>query len=188
MTIFCLEGEWGNMRSRESVLPMLDLLDRLGVSNFVHRDVATQEEFRYYFDRFARAKATTYPVLYLAGHGGVGTFVLGGKNEIELGEMAEMMRGKLTDRVIYFGSCLVGSADDDELKEFAKATGARFVIGYSSSVDWLESASFDLLLLGLVVDGWRSEALYKRIIKDRELWAESLGVVVATKANVHRAR
>jgi hypothetical protein len=61
------------------------------------------------------------------------------------------------------------------------------VVGYSEEVDWLESASFDLLLLALLSERWRSDALFARIVDSRTQWAKALGLVVATKAKVYRA-
>ena len=43
--IFCLEGSWGKrLDDRASVLPTLDMLGRLELATFVHRDVGTEEE------------------------------------------------------------------------------------------------------------------------------------------------
>ena len=43
--VFCLEGDWDdNLRSRQSVEPMLQLLADCGELSYIHRDVATRED------------------------------------------------------------------------------------------------------------------------------------------------
>lgn len=190
--IFCLEGEWDrSIRSRESVLPLLEILDRLREADYYHRDVATREEFAYYLKTFLRQSAAKFPVLYLACHGfnegGEAGISLSTQQEFSIGELGELLSGRLADRILYFGSCLVGSADDAQLRALAKTTGARAIVGYQTEVDWLESASFDLLLLSSLVSGRRSDALFRGIVKSNRSLAEGLGLVVATKTKVTRA-
>ena len=191
--VFCLEGEWEqSIHSRDSVLPLLELLDRLGVAGYFHRSVATRKEFTYHLNKFLRLKASTFPVLYLAGHGfnehGEAGIALSIDEEYRVSELGRMMEDRLAGKVLYFGSCLVGSAEDAQLKSLAKTTGARAIVGYETEVDWLESASFDLLLLANLVEGRRSDTIFRDMAKGNQSLAEVLGLVVATKTKVTRAR
>lgn len=155
-------------------------------TKFVHRDVATRDEFYYYAAKFRTTEPLRFPVLYIAAHGDVDRISLG-RDDVLLTEIAEQLRGALVGRVLYFGSCLVGSATDDDLNRLAKETGARAIVGYETEVDWHEGASFDLLLLARLVEGWRSDALYRYLLKDNQSLAVGLGIVVATKSKVCRA-
>ncbi len=189
-SIFCLEGEWeASVHSRESVLPLLELLERLNEAQFYHRDVTTTEELAYYLNKLRRLSRSTFPVLYLACHG----YEENGELKIDLGdatlsleEVGHLLEDKVAGRVLYFGSCLVGSASDDALKHLAKVTGARAVVGYETEVDWLESASFDLLLLPRLVHAKRMDSIFNGLLKQNSSLSVALGLVVATKAKVLR--
>lgn len=189
-SIFCLEGEWGRyVRSRETVLPLLELLDRLDEASFYHRDVATSEELTYYLKKLDRLSTNTFPVLYLAchgeeEHGEIGIY-LGGAT-LSLGVVGELLERKLAGRILYFGSCLVGSASDEQIQDLARVTGARGIVGYETEVDWLESASFDLLLLPRLVRAKRMDAIFNGLLKHNSSMSTALGLVVATKAKVLR--
>ena len=188
--IFCLEGDWEeSVHSRESVLPLLELLERLNEAEFYHRDVTTTEELAYYLTKLRRLSRTSFPVLYLACHG----FEENGELKINLGDatlslddVGHLLEGKLAGRILYFGSSLVGSASDDALQHLAKVTGARAIVGYETEVDWLESASFDLLLLPRLVVAKRVDTIFRGLLKQNSSMSAALGLVVATKSKVHR--
>lgn len=97
-----------------------------------------------------------------------------------------MLRDACKGKAVYFGSCLTLKTDPKRLQVFAKQTGARAVVGYRKEVDWLQSAAFDVLLLDRLSMGWRSDALFNHLARDHGAFAKSLGLVVATKAQVHR--
>jgi hypothetical protein len=117
--IFCLEGEWDpDLRVRDSVQPLLDLLERLSIARTIHRDVATREELRYYLAKWKQKRYRNYPVLYLTSHGESGCLKLG-KETIDLTELGAMLKGAAKGRVIYFGSCMTLNESDVPLKDFA---------------------------------------------------------------------
>jgi leucyl-tRNA synthetase len=178
--IFCLEGEWdSNLRRRESVMPMLDLLERLGIAQSIHRDVATKDEFFYYLEKWGQKAYHDYVILYLASHGDSGCLALG-KESVMLEELEDALVGKADGGVIYFGSCLTMVTDDDRLKKFVKRTGASVVVGYRAEIGWLEAAAFELLLLERLLRGERSDAFFRRLTKDHGKFASDLGLVAAT--------
>lgn len=184
--IFCLEGEWtSDMRHEQSVKPILTLLSQLGVAESIHRDVATRVELEHYLSKFQQKRYDDYKVLYLAMHGYPGAVHLG-RDELTLDELEDLLRGKCKGKVIYFGSCLTLKTEPKRIQEFARATGARAVVGYRKPVDWLESAAFEVLLLDRLTTGWRSDALFNHLARDHGVFAKSLGLVVATKTQVHR--
>jgi hypothetical protein len=178
--IFCLEGEWdADLKRRASVLPMLDLLERLGIARSIHRDVATRDEFLYYLEKWGQRSYHDYFVLYLASHGTSGRLALG-KDTVGIDELEDALADKADGGVIYFGSCLTLVTDDDRLKRFVKRTGASVVVGYRAEIDWLEAAAFELLLLERLLRGERSDAFFRRLTKDHGQFASGLGLVAAT--------
>ncbi|WP_127783642.1 DUF6642 family protein [Rhodococcus sp. X156] len=186
--IFCLEGEWdGDLRRRDSVLPLLDLLERLGHARSIHRDVATREEFDYYLDKWCQRRYASYDVLYLASHGSSGGIGLGGEASVEIEEIAEQIAGRAEGRIIYFGSCLTLAGEPKQLTDFVKRTGARAAVGYTKEVAWLEGAAFELLLLERMLRGNRSDAFLRALVRDHGKYASDFGLAVATKAKVLHA-
>lgn len=182
--IFCLEGEWdGDLRARRSVEPLLELLEKLSIAKTIRRDVATREEFAYYLKKWGQARYADYPVLYIATHGEPGEFDLG-KDRVSLEELADMLGTAAKGRVIYFGTCLTLAQYDEDLTTFVKRTGAKAVVGYATEVDWLEAAAFELLLLERLSRGSRTDAFFRHLVRDHGKFAESLGLVVATKTAV----
>jgi hypothetical protein len=182
--IFCLEGEWDrNLRNRESVSPLLDLLERLGIAQAIHRDVATRDEFFYYIKKWTQKAYPDYFILYLASHGDSGCLNLG-KDTVSIGDLEKALDGKADGGVIYFGSCLTLVTDDELLKRFVKRTGAGVVVGYRTEIDWLEAAAFELLLLERLLRGNRSDAFFRRLTHDHGKFASDLGLVVATARTV----
>lgn len=185
--IFCLEGEWeSDLRQRVSVEPILELLDKLGIAKSIHRDVATSPELEYYLEKWKQKRYDRYGVLYLAMHGSEENLHLG-RDAVSLDELEAALKGSCKGKAIYFGSCLTMKAQPKRLQEFARVTGARVVVGYRKSVPWLESAAFEVLLLDRLAQVLRSDAIFNHLSRDHGNFAKSLGLVVATKSQVHRA-
>ena len=185
--IFCLEGEWDpDLTVRNSVEPILTLFERLGIAKSVRRDVATTEEMTYYLRKWVQKRYVDYKVLYLASHGVSGTLELG-KDSIDVVELADLLRGKCAGRVVFFASCLTLNLQDEELHAFAKTTKARAVVGYSKSIDWFDSAAFELLLLDRIVSGSRTDAFFNGLVRDHQGFARKLGLIVATPTRVYDA-
>ena len=71
--IFCLETDsWWGVADRTTMEPMLKVLESAAVWKvpYIHRDVATREEFEHYLRQWRQKKLSTdYPVLYLGFHG-----------------------------------------------------------------------------------------------------------------------
>lgn len=185
-SILCLEGEWSsNLEERLTVEPILTLLDRMDIARSIHRDVATRQEFDHYVDVWRQKRYAKYKVLYLAMHGDHGRIMLG-RDTLSLDELEVQMLGACSGKVVYFGSCLTLSLEPKRLQQFAEATGARAVVGYRRRVDWIDSAAFEVLLLTRLSSGLRSDALFNRLTNEHPALTKSLGLVVATRTQVHR--
>ena len=165
--IFCLEThEWYSKAEMEgkiddtSVEPSLMLLQRLADYNvpYRRRDVATRGEFDYFLNNYFDEGYEDYPILYLSFHGHgpceerSAGLTLGDGTEYSLDDLESRIKGRCEGRIIHFGSCAVMSASNDRLQLFRRNSGALAVCGYTEEIDWLQSAAFDLLLMGHLQD------------------------------------
>lgn len=172
--IFCLEGAWERrLDDRKTVLPTLEMLERLQVATYIHRDVGTEEELRHYLGKWAQAGYRKYGVLFLAFHGVRGEICIG-RGTVTLYELAEMLDGKASSRIVYFGSCSV-LRDREGVEEFRRATGATAVCGYTKFVEWVEGSAFDVLLLRSLVENIRVDARINRLRKRHPDLVKNLG-------------
>lgn len=183
--VFCLESEWEtDLRDTKSVAPLLDVLERLDLARTIHRHVATPSDLEYYLRLWKQKKYAKYSVLYLATHGSVDAIRLG-RTTVSLDDLGDLLEGACTDRIIYFGGCSTLSSSDEDLKKYVRRLGAKAIVGYTEDVDWLDAASFELLLLHEIVSSRQSAAMFKRLVADHPRMARKLGLVVATGSTVH---
>jgi hypothetical protein len=144
---FCLEGEWdSDLRKRTSVVPVLELLERLRVIKVIHRKVATIGEVEHYLNLWSQARYADYPVLYLAAHGERGWLSWSNGNHTSLDDLAEILGDSANNCYIHLGSCST-LFNENETRAFVKKTGARALLGFRVDVGWVESAAFETLLL-----------------------------------------
>jgi hypothetical protein len=142
--VFCLEGSWSSkLTDRSSVRPLLELLEEQRIIRYAHRDTGTIEEFEHYLKQWSQAQYSNYGLAYLAQHGEPGAIQFGRKVKT-LEEIADLLEGRLKGRTIYFASCEVLNIKRDEAEHFRQRTKARAICGYTESVDWIESAAFEM--------------------------------------------
>ncbi|MEV4711544.1 hypothetical protein [Micromonospora sp. NPDC049374] len=152
--VFCVEGLWhDNLTDRGSVLPTLELLERLGVLRFIHRDTATPQELRYFLDRWLSRKYAAYEVGFFALHGSPSEVHLSDSYSVSLTEVASWMSGRCLGKRLYFGSCSALRASESALREFLEETQASMVCGFTKKIDWIESAAFETVILNRLVNG-----------------------------------
>jgi hypothetical protein len=83
--VFCFEGDWSpSIKSRQSVEPVLELLQNCGAATYIHRDVATKEEFCHYIDRWLRLSKESYRIGYLGFHGSPRTLHLSKRTSMDI--------------------------------------------------------------------------------------------------------
>lgn len=152
--IYCLEiGEWyDSLKHRTSVEPALQLLNGSPSKvPYIHRDIATEPELRYYLRKWWQSKHRNYPILYLAFHGEAGRILLKKENGLdsfmEIESLFELLEGRCHRRVIHFGSCSVLKLHGQKINSFLKQTGALAISGFTSNVDWIDSTVFDAIYL-----------------------------------------
>lgn len=188
--ILCLEGEWdSDLRRRKSVLPVLELLERLKLAKFIHRDVASTAEANRYLQRWNQKRYDEYMVLYIAAHGDKGRIYWSSRESSSLDELAGILsKVNTAGCYIYFGTCMT-LFDDTEAMDFVKKSGAAAAMGYRRDVDWLEAAAFELVLLPSVAQHrGRPQSVLTGLMRAHGDLAKHLDFVVATKTKVHRAR
>lgn len=187
--VFCLEGEWEtDLRKQASVLPVLDLLERLGEIQAIHRNVATIPELRHYLDQWSRPRYKDFYVLYLATHGDKGRLQLSPGQETTLDALAEMLGPSAESCYIYFGSCLT-LFNEREAQAFVTKTGAAAVLGYRADVEWLEGAAFEVILLASLASHYgRPATLFKRLMERHGQLASLYKFVMVTKKETLRSQ
>lgn len=179
--VLCLEGDWDNdLTSRTSVLPTLELLERMRIIDFVHRTVTTKTDLAYYLQRWGEdPPLQDYFVLYLAAHGASlktgrrTTAILELSDHpdgtVTLKELADMLGDGFENCVVHFGSCSVMRASDSVLDDFRTRTGVKAVTGYRENVAWVPSAAMDQLFLNSIASYHSWAAARKAHEKDTSI-------------------
>ena len=147
--VLCLEGEWSySLTEKQTVLPLLELLEQTAPDfKFIHRRIATIEEFDFFINKWKLKEYSDYKILYISTHGYKGGINIAGKTDISLEELSQRLRGKAQGRFIYLAGCNTMKSPDTDLLRLLKETKAKGLIGYTKVVDSLESSAFDMLLL-----------------------------------------
>lgn len=188
MGIYCLEGDWElDLRHKATVEPILELLEALGVAEYIHRNAVKTDQFKHYLKEWTKRRYDKYSVLYLAAHGAENGIHLG-QDWISLEDIAAILKDKVRGGVIHFASCSTLDIEDAELMAFAKTTGATAVTGYRHEVGWTESAAFETLMLERLSQGARTDAFYNGLTKDYGSLAQRLGLVAATPRRVYSSQ
>lgn len=147
--IYCIEGIWNesNIRDKSTVLPILDLLNKRNICDYIYHDCATEEELAFFIKKWKRNDIRSkYPVLYFAFHGKKGAIQLNNKKFYGLDSLAELLGKSASGKLIHFGSCSTLKLKPEAIQDFLYKTEAIAVIGYKKDIDWLLSTAFDALI------------------------------------------
>ena len=112
----------------------------------MYRRVFGRIDFAAYVEQWKRSKYRYFETIYFASHGRPGRLTLG-KESIELLEIAELLKGACRGKTLMFGGCCTLDVPKGDIGRLLSATGARAVVGYVRSPDWVESTVMDLLFL-----------------------------------------
>jgi alkylhydroperoxidase family enzyme len=166
--VLCLEASYGALDDRSSVLPMLELLERLRVLKFIHKDVGTDAEMEHYLRLWLEDDSVRdYYVLYLAAHGSPeGLQVSEQGTPFSLARLAAALEGGCEGCVIHVGSCSVMRQPREALDRFLATTGAQVISGYDSDIDWRQSAALDILYLGALAESTCLDEAYRKMRAD----------------------
>ncbi|RKN15237.1 hypothetical protein D7147_25560 [Micromonospora musae] len=169
-SVFCVEGQWGDdLAERGSVLPTLELLERLGRIRFIRRDVATPGELRFYLEQWLSRKYTAYDVGIFAIDGGPGRLRLSGRHELDLSEVVGWLQGRCEGKRLYFDCGSVLRLSEPTLVEILEETGASMVCGFTKTIDWIESSAFDTVLVDRLANGRKANSVEQLVRSAR--WA-----------------
>lgn len=157
--VFTFEGDWEpDLKDKSSIRPNLETLrDAYGIK-FIHRQIGTPEELRYYIKKWlkkGRGHYRHYKVGHFAFHGSPGVIWPGeGEVGVRLYQLERWINGGAKGRVIFFDSCSTIDLSDKgkRIQVFLDRTKASAVVGFTEWVDWLESAAFELLVLHALTD------------------------------------
>lgn len=143
--IYCIEGFHGWDWVGATVEPMLELLQRLGSWDYLHRTCSTTAELKFRLKKEWNKSCDVGSILYFFTHGD--------RDQIWLREDDEPV-GLLTlkewpgckDCHIHFGGCSTFGESEDNLKDLMNYTGATSVSGYAAESYWLEGKTPAILL------------------------------------------
>ena len=172
--IYCLEGNWTkNPRSNQSIKPILELLNTsLGVK-YIYRKCNKKDELVEFLRQYTFKRYQNYTILYLAFHGRKNQIWVG-KEHITLNEIANVLEGKLTGKIIHFGTCLTLGTTENKITDFINKTECLFISGFKKSIDYIESTAFDLIYLGLLQHYNSYSKIKSKITKSLHTLAETL--------------
>lgn len=193
--IFCIEGLWemDDIQDKSTILPILELLERRDYCHFVYRDCVTIPELRFYLGKWKPKKISDkYPILYLAFHGEIGNIRINKKEMCSLDYLAEVLEGKCTGKVIYFGSCSTLNMQRRKIRGFLARTGALAVIGYKKEVDWIQSTACDMFVFEALqkdkLDTRGIQKIHDKIISDYGNLHRKLGLTVVINDTMYFPR
>ena len=171
--IYCLEiGDWfGSLKKKTSVEPILQLLKESPLEvQYIHRDVATEEELHYYLRKWTQTRYRDYPILYLAFHGSPGCIHLskadGHGKTITTDDLFALLNGRCHRRLIHFGACKVLDINGHTVNRYLNESGAVGISGYAHNVDWVLSSIFELYYLAALQDNQFTKS-GMRAVEDR---------------------
>lgn len=148
--IFCLESMWKpSVKSKMTVQPILELLEKAEVCNHLYHKCATKEELEFMLNKWkTKAVQTKFPILYFAYHGIKGALQVTKNNKIiTLDELGVLLEDSCFGKIFFFASCETLDIDERHVQRFLNKTGAIAAIGYKIEVDWMLATAFELLVL-----------------------------------------
>jgi hypothetical protein len=148
--IYCLEGNWDkHPRSAKSIKPILELLKTSSKVKYIYHRCLTKEDFLRHLSDFTKLRYSNYSILYFAFHGRSNRIVLG-KEEILLSELADVLEGKLSGKIVHFGSCSTLRTSIENINDFLIRTNCACLSGYRKKIGYLNSTIYDLIYFELL--------------------------------------
>jgi hypothetical protein len=141
--IACIES-LTEQEERLSVRPFLEYVASVQSVRLSYQPCDTEDELAAALRGFARLRKDG--ILYIALHGGPGQIYLADETTLELEDLAERLGDRFAGWVLHFGSCSTLDADPERLAAFCEATGIPLLLGYTRTVDWIESSAMDMLI------------------------------------------
>lgn len=145
--IYCIEGvhDWGEGEVEPTVEPMLELLQKLGSWEYLHRTCATAAELKYRLKTEWDGYCDKGSVLYFFTHGDRDQIWLQDEDE-GIGLLTLKEWPNCEGCHIHFGGCDTFSKGDHNLKDLMDYTNAVSVSGYATQSGWLDWSAPAILL------------------------------------------
>ena len=165
--IYCIEGVhgWGTGEVEPTVEPMLELLQRLGHWDYMHRSCATMAELEFRLKTEWNDWCEKGSVLYFSTHGGPDQVWLSDDQVVGLLTLKEWI--DCDGCHVHFGGCDTFTDGEGNLKDLLEYTKAASVSGYAAECDWLGRIA-PALTCELQFFGVLSEVNIARNTKQRE--------------------
>ncbi|WP_433533787.1 DUF6642 family protein [Micromonospora sp. CA-249363] len=151
------------------MLPTLELLERLRQIRYIHRDVATLDELRYYLDQWLSRRYAAYEVGIFAIDGSPGRLRLSKRHELDLAELMSWLQGRCSGKRLYFDCGTILRVPESTLDDIVEQTGAAMVCGFTRTIDWIESSAFDTVLIERLANGQKANSVGQLV--DSARWA-----------------
>jgi hypothetical protein len=113
-----------------------------------HQSFSDKDSFCHWVHQFSSEKVAAPKLLYVAAHGTDGR-ISGLRKAINGTTICNALQNAKNIKYVHFGSCLYGREANlqDLLK---KAKHISWAAGYETSVDWVDSTLFDVMLWGRI--------------------------------------
>jgi hypothetical protein len=141
--IACVES-LTDREERLSVRPFLEYVASVQAVRLSYAPCDTPDELAEGLSTFGRLRKDG--ILYVALHGGPGEIYLADGTTVTLEDLAEQLGQRFAGWVLHFGSCSTLKASDRRLAAFTEQTGIPLLLGYTQTVDWIESSAMDMLI------------------------------------------
>lgn len=146
--IVILEGSWEDEHEIPQILPYFQALAVTHPNDIeiCHRTFRSVEDIKYYVGKIKKDAGV---MLYIACHGKNGSLCPAHEVEISIEEVAEALSHVKSGGIsfVHFGACEMvsqsGRRNSQEL--IMSKSGAKWVSGYTTAVDWLPSTFLDLM-------------------------------------------
>ena len=182
-----LEGTWWSNREVPQVLPYFEALSNTGNRiNLSHRTFRNVDDICYWVSKI---KKNERAFLYFACHGeNLRLIPADGRSPIENDKLIDALGNAKYGAIefLHFGCCEMISREKrkDSLNKYLSASNAKWVSGYSESVDWLRSMLLDMALVADLAIPYHEDGKKKnvklsfrgrRFMKDYEQLVRNLG-------------
>ena len=166
VSLYVLEGAWDKPHEAPQVLPYFEAYaNTFRAIDFNHRTFRCIEDVEYYVSRLPKGKRA---FLYFACHGEVGSLIPSdAKNKIPSAKINNALSRAKENAIgfVHFGCCSYVRAEPNArratLSAIQSASGAAWVSGYTTDVDWLPSTLLDLALINDIYVPWAREPTQK---------------------------
>lgn len=166
MTVYMLEGTWWSARETPQVLPYLQALENSGDKiKLAYSTIRNDDDIAYVVSKI---KPNEHAFLYIACHGEEQSLYPVDEEEITNEELCNALKAKPgAIDFLHIGCCdmikLKGTnARKESLKKYLDASGAIWVSGYATYVDWLPSTLLELALISELAIPYNDKRIRKK--------------------------